>query len=243
MAPKAKEKSKAKAKSKADPQQQAPDRRQQGGGGGEGGAATAIDLMSPEERACNAQVHDRVQQAKRAIIDHPVFLNIMDASPLDIHAGDDANTVGQIQPFSSQEFARAMTATGNYTCGFNLMGVDPHFSATPGIPLKPAAIDHLVSHYFSEPDFVPVTIQIAISRGGDPASLGKSGQLKSFTPEEMRMAIYLAIKRDIDNNVEDEKLLRWRRSLLSTTVKTCPQQCGRSSIGRSPIPESPIPDL
>ena len=237
MAPKAKDKAKAKAKPKADPQQGG------GGGGGGEGAATAIDLMSPEERACNAQVHDRVQQAKRAIIDHPVFLNIMDASPLDIHAGDDANTVGQIQPFSSQEFARAMTATGNYTCGFNLMGVDPHFSATPGIPLKPAAIDHLVSHYFSEPDFVPVTIQIAISRGGDPASLGKSGQLKSFTPEEMRMAIYLAIKRDIDDNVEDEKLLRWRRSLLSTTVKTGPQQCGRSSIGRSPIPESPIPDL
>ena len=235
MPPKAKAKGKAKAKAQAEPGPAAD--------GGGGGGAQAIDLLSPEERACNAQVHDRVQQAKRAIIDHPVFLNIMDASPLDIHAGDDANTVGQIQPFNSQEFERAMKATGSYTCGFNLMGVDPHFSATPGIPLKPAAIDHLVSHYFSEPDFVPVTIQIAISRGGDPAPLGKSGQLKSFTPEEMRMAIYLAIKRDIDDNVEDEKLLRWRRSLLSTTVKTCPQQCGRSSIGRSPIPESPIPDL
>ena len=184
--------------------------------------ANAFDHLSPEERACNAQVHDKVNQAKRAIIDHPVFQNIMEASPLDIHAGDDANTVGQIQPYSKQEFEQAMRATGGYTCGFNLMGVDPHFSATPGIPLKPAAIDHLVQHYFSEPEFVPVTVQIAISRGGDPETLGKSGQLKSFTPEEMRMAIYLAIKRDIDGGEEDDKLMRWRRSLLSTTVKTCP---------------------
>ncbi|CAK0827204.1 unnamed protein product, partial [Prorocentrum cordatum] len=153
-------------------------------------------------------VHDRVTQAKRAIIDNPVFFNIMDACALDIHAGDDANTVGQIQPFNSQEFERAMKATGNYTCGFNLMGVDPHFSATPGIPLKPAAIDHLVQHYFSQPDFVPVIVQIAIPKGADPAALGKSGQLKSFTPEEMRMAIYLAIKRDIDNKDDDE--LHWR---------------------------------
>jgi hypothetical protein len=107
------------------------------------------------------------------------------------------------------------THVQTYTCGINMFWVDLQWSATPGVPLRQQAIQHLADTVFCKPAS-PGVIHIAVS-GPDFRVLDHRGALLRVSPEELTAAVTLAIARDIKTCEPTETLEAWRQIVLSTT--------------------------
>ncbi len=191
-----------------------------GGGAppGANGMAGATATPLAHEECNNAVAFKLVVDAKRMILEHPLFAGIQDMAPLPIQGGDDM-TCGQTAPFDPMAFESAMQATGTYTAGFNFFGLDLTYSSNPGIPLRNKGIEMLTEHYFAGPIWFPLILHGVLKSGEDPLVQARSGLIKCITPEELRIAFVLAIARDIDEDAGEDVLKRWRRSVLSVSVK------------------------
>jgi hypothetical protein len=124
---------------------------------------------------------------------------------------------GNQVPFEFQFYQDALrTPARSYTAGINLFWVDPMWTATPGVPLRASAIEHMSNTTFKIPCALD-GIHIAVSCPDfDPRE--HKGALLRVSPEEMTGAVVLAIARDIRNQESEEVLLDWRRSVLSATA-------------------------
>ena len=122
------------------------------------------------------------------------------------------------QPFSVSKWPWPKEVpTGEYTCGFNAMGLDATYSATPGTPILASNVTKMMKRYFSTPSPPPRPFLVAIKAGEDPVPLAATSRLRSLSPEEIRFAFFLAIARDIDG-ADNDCLQLWRKVLLSTPI-------------------------
>ena len=63
--------------------------------------------------------------------------------------------------------------SGTYTAGCNLFWVDMRWSATPGVPLRLAAVKHLAKHLFTDP--TPYLGALHVSMSPDQTPLEHKG--------------------------------------------------------------------
>ena len=109
-------------------------------------SSITIELNSDEKDPQNVTYHATVLDAWKIVQGHSVFDGIDTQDPLSIANG------GTQAPFSQKELE--MSCSGGlqaYTCGINFTWMNPLFSATPGIPIRMAAVQEVVDKTFSEP--------------------------------------------------------------------------------------------
>ncbi len=66
----------------------------------------------------------------------------------------------------------------------------------------------------------PGVVVVAVPPGATAKALMLArGQMRAISPEEPRLALVLAIARDIAGKAPNEQLVKWRRLVLSTVVE------------------------
>jgi hypothetical protein len=176
--------------------------------------AVEIELRPGERDNLNLTYVDALTEACQVISDHHIFQGITEAMPLSVSGN--ALDSGNQAPFDVNQYKHALrTASQSYTAGINLFWIDPLWSATPGVPLRMGAIEHMSRTVFMQPS--PVAVHIGVEQPSfNP--LQHKGALKRVSPEELTAAVFLAIARDIKNQEPDALLRQWRRQCLSTTA-------------------------
>ena len=169
-------------------------------------SATEIELRPGEKDNANLSYIERLNTALTNIMDHPVFAGIQSADSLGINQA----------PFDTRSYEDALKNACSYTCGINLFWLDFMWSATPGVPLRASAIEHMSKTLFKEPTRMD-GVHIAVT-GPEFRPLEHKGALKRVSPEEVTGAIVLAIARDIKNSEPDAVLQRWRQCVLCTSA-------------------------
>lgn len=173
-----------------------------------------IELHPGEKDNTNLAYIEKLAQAWSCIEHHDVFRGIQAATPAQITT--DANQSGTQAPFDLKDYHAALqTAAQSYTAGINLFWVNLQWSATPGVPLRVAAIENLAQTTFRQPVSIG-TVHVAVT-GPQYNPLEHKGALLRVSPEELTGAYVLAIARDIRNNEPNEVLLAWKQYVLSTT--------------------------
>jgi len=157
---------------------------------------------------------ESLQDAINMILDHRVFHGILDAMPLSVSGN--ARDSGSQAPFNLKQYQQALrSGSHSYTAGINLFWIDPLFSATPAVPARIRAIEHLRMTVFRQPATVDVHIAVP---GPKYNPLQYKGALRRVSPEELTAAVLMAIARAIEDNEPDAVLREWRRQCLSTTA-------------------------
>ena len=98
----------------------------------------------------------------------------------------------------------------------DLAWLDFQWSATPGVPVRMAAVLRLRDTAFKSPCPAPV-VHVAVPR--DPAYQPHmhKGALKQVSPEEITAAYLLAIARDVLKQEGDDIVEEWAKYLRSST--------------------------
>ena len=83
-----------------------------------------------------------------------------------------------------------------YTCAINLAWVDFQWSATPGVPVRMAALERLRDTAFKSPCPAP-QVHVAVPKEAEYQPDMHKGGLKQVSPEKITAAYIMAIARDI----------------------------------------------
>ena len=182
--------------------------------GGPEFAAVTIELNRGENDPQNVDYHATLLNAWKTVEGHALFENIASEEPLTMAQG------GSLAPFNQNHFATALQGNDSlqsYTCGVNLAWVNHTWSATPGIPIRNAAVEAVASKTFQEPAALDL-ITVAVPSPTFEVKKHK-GALLRVSPEEMTTAFILALARDVSKNVSNEILSKWRVAMVSTPCK------------------------
>jgi hypothetical protein len=208
MAPK-----KAKAKSVAQP----------------GGGQAPSDDAS--QAGINQVLFRKLQEDIAKIKEHPLFDGIQEADASGIDSNNREYSSHQAA-FSVKDCATALTSQGKYKCGANLFWVNQLWSASPGIPMNPTAVQRLSSYYLDAPGPVPMDLIIAVPHPGFKPHEHKGG-MQCVSPDEVRIAYVGAVARAVQDCNEavaggltpaiietlTEKVKQWRHHALSCTFE------------------------
>ena len=136
------------------------------------------ELRGGEKDPQNVAYHAAVLDAWQIVQGHPVFEKIDSQDPLSIARG------GAQAPFSQNELEFSCSGELQaYTCGINFSWVNLLYSATPGIPIRMAAVQEVVEKTFLEPKPMEnLTIGIP---NHDYKVKSHKGALLRVSPEEM----------------------------------------------------------
>ena len=94
-----------------------------------------VELRGGEKDAQNVGYHAAVLEAWQIVLGHPVFDGMEAQDPLSIANG------GVQAPFSQRDLETSCLGKAQaYACGINLSWVNLTYSATPGIPIRMAAV-------------------------------------------------------------------------------------------------------
>jgi len=145
------------------------------------------------------------------------FPGIVDQDPLHVSAQDGALS-GYQAIYADTMYSAAMKSVGKYRCGGNMMWVNNLFSAAPGIPMVETRIASIVQYYFQKPAPYPMEVVIAIQQD-DFQPLKHKGGLNSISADEMRLAYFRAIARDVRAKRGADVMAQWRHSLLTVTME------------------------
>ena len=175
-------------------------------------SSVTIELRGGEKDPQNVAYHAAVLDAWQIVQGHPVFETIDSQDPLSIDMG------GTQAPFSQKELEKSCSGELQaYTCGINLSWVNLVYSATPGIPIRMAAVQEVTEKTFLEPTPME-SLSIGIP-SHDYKVKSHKGALMRVSPEEMTSAFIMAVARDITNGAPKDVLLKWRSTILSTPCK------------------------
>ena len=171
-----------------------------------------IELRGGEKDPQNVAYHAAVLEAWQIVQGHAVFDSIDTQDPLSIAMG------GTQAPFSQKELETSCSGELQaYTCGINFSWVNLLYSATPGIPIRMAAVQEVTEKTFLEPTPME-SLSIGIP-SHDYKVKSHKGALMRVSPEEMTSAFIMAVARDITNGAPKDVLLKWRSTILSTPCK------------------------
>ena len=175
-------------------------------------SSVSIELRGGEKDLQNVVYHAAILDAWQIIQGHPEFDSIDTQDPLSIAMG------GTQAPFSQKELETSCSGELQaYACGINFSWVNLLYSATPGIPIRMAAVKEVTETTFLEPTPVE-SLSIGIP-SHDYGVKSHKGALMRVSPEEMTSALIMAVARDITNQAPSDVLVKWRNMMLSTRCK------------------------
>ena len=99
-------------------------------------SSVTIELRGGEKDPQNVAYHATILDAWRIVQGHPLFDGIDTEDPLSIAMG------GTLAPFNQKELEQPRDHA--YTCGINFSWVNLLYSATPGIPIRMAAVQEVM---------------------------------------------------------------------------------------------------
>ena len=182
-----------------------------------------IQLQGGEQDLQNVAYITTLTEAWALVSDHPNFENIQQASPLSLTEG------GAQVPYRLHDYLLALSVGGNggqppldltpkarFTCAINLAWLDFQWSATPGVPVRMAAVMRLRDTAFKSPCPAPV-VHVAVPRDPTYQPHMHKGALKQVSPEEITAAYLLAIARDVLRQEGDDIMEEWAKYLRSST--------------------------
>jgi hypothetical protein len=120
----------------------------------------SLELRGGETDRSNTEYLLVLEDARSAIDAHPVLKKMVAETPRGI--SNTASETGFQSAFDSRHYANAIKS-GTYTAGCNLFWVDMRWSATPGVPLRLAAVQQLAKNLFSEPTPYPGELRVSVS--------------------------------------------------------------------------------
>ena len=151
---------------------------------------------------------------------HPNFNNVQQAIPLTLGQG------GSQVPYKHSDYLLALGGNGqppqeltpkaSFTCAINLALVDFQWSATPGVPLRMAAVLRLRDTAFKSPRPAPM-VHVGVPRDPGYQPHMHKGALKQVSPEEIAAAHILAIARDVEKQEGEDIMEEWAKYLRSST--------------------------
>jgi len=171
-----------------------------------------VELRGGEKDPQNVAYHAAVLDAWQTVQGNTVFEGIDTQDPLSIARG------GAQAPFSQNELELSCSGEHRaYSCGINFAWINLLYSATPGIPIRMAAVHEVMEKTFLEPTPME-SLSIGIP-STDYKVKSHKGALMRVSPEEMTSAFIMAVARDIKNGAPKDVLLKWRSAILSTPCK------------------------
>ena len=110
-----------------------------------------------------------------------------------------------------------MKKAKKFKCAMNFFWVNHYDSPSVGVPLVESRIKILEEYYFSKPSGLPLDLLIAVM--DDDFKPGEhKGALRSYTPEELKIAFIRAIARDIRAKVAVDVVQQWQYHALTCTA-------------------------
>ena len=182
-------------------------------------------LKDGEQDVQNVDFIKQLTLAWGLVSTHPKFVGIQEATPLTLGEG------GSQAPYKHSDYLLALGGKEvepgclaqwhfcpdrTYTCAINLAWVDFQWSATPGVPVRMAALERLRDTAFKSPCPAP-QVHVAVPKEAEYEPDMHKGGLKQVSPEEITAAYIMAIARDIDNQVEGYILSDWLKYLRTCT--------------------------
>lgn len=168
------------------------------------------------DTSLNAAYYDRLNQAMRLVLEHPVFDNIVNEDPIGISAKRGDLSGGVQAPFNPADYKNAMVH-GTYACAGNFFWHDLRFNPTPGVPIRENAVHRLMEHQFNVPKRSPWPLHIAVTSKDAPDK--QLGAWKRVSPDEVAHALVLAVARDIERSEDTEVLQKWRWVFLTHSIE------------------------
>ena len=110
-----------------------------------------------------------------------------------------------------------MKKAKKFKCAMNFFWVNHYDSPSVGVPLVESRIKLLEEYYFSKPSCLPFDLLIAVMED-DFKPHEHKGALKSYTPEEVKIAFVRAIARDIRSKVAVDVVQQWQYHALTCTA-------------------------
>lgn len=110
-----------------------------------------------------------------------------------------------------------MKKAKKFKCAMNFFWVNHYDSPSVGVPLVESRIKLLEEYYFSKPSGLPFDLLIAVMEDGFKPGEHK-GALRSYTPEELKIAFIRAIARDIRAKVAVDVVQQWQYHALTCTA-------------------------
>ena len=179
----------------------------------------------------NKRLYETMQKDLDAIKGHPLFHNIQEQDAADIDSQKKEYS-GHQAAFNAHACAMALTSQGKYKCGGNLFWINQLWSASPGIPINPSAVERLSSYYLETPGPVPMDLIIAVPQPSFKPAEHKGGML-CISPDEIRISYFSAVAQAVRECTEaaaggltlamakavTEKVKQWRHHTLSCTFE------------------------
>lgn len=184
--------------------------------------AEAGDPNTLQDGQCTANAEHicKVQEALKAIEEHPILGTVSAAAPLTVAEG------ASREPFKAALLKAAMgcaaanpSTTANlnvYACGGNLCWQDFLWSPTPAVPINRLQINELIKYHFpplDPPAEYPMEIVLALEMNQEADK--SFGALQRISAEEPVHACLFAIRQAIEQKASDAVMQRWRKLLLT----------------------------
>ena len=157
----------------------------------------------------NADIWVKHTEHVKCVLEHPCFAGAMASKPLGINLASTENDdleSGFMAVYDEKEAYVALTKRGEYNCAVNLCWVDVLWTPPTKVPIVWASVQELMDYNFKAPGHIPTG---ALDVGITPHELGNKdwglpGKWKRISPEEMVMAWFAAVARDIGAGVGED---------------------------------------
>ena len=166
-----------------------------------------LDESSEANVGLNANVWAKHQENVKTFLEHPCFTDALNSEPVGIatpaaEGGEDdgdADAGGYMDAYTHDKAVASLTKRPMYLCGINLLWADVFWVPGIKVPIVWASVAELMQYHFKEPSSIPPGgLEVGITRQELAAKdWGKPGTWKRVSAEEMVIAWFAAIVRDI----------------------------------------------
>lgn len=109
-----------------------------------------------------------------------------------------------------------MKTSNEYKCAGNFFWADQAYSVTPGVPIRRAAVAELQNVRFKTARVSNnIELTIAVGPAYDPCK--HQGSLQRVSADEEAHALILRVAQDLTSGCDEETLLTWRHTFLTTS--------------------------
>lgn len=159
----------------------------------------------------NADIWVKHTDHVKLVLQHPCFTGAMESKPLGIMPEDDDNDGmegGIMAVYDEKHACRALARRGLYNCAVNLLWVDVMWTPSTKIPIVWASVQELMDYNFKAPACIATgALEVGVTQQEiSDKDWGAPGKWKRISAEEVVMAWFAAVARDIAAGVNEEHL-------------------------------------
>ena len=176
----------------------------------------------------SANVWAQHQEHVQVVLGHPCFTDALTSSPVGIATAtagdeDDGDAGGYMDVYNQDKALASLAKRGLYLCGINLLWADVFWMPAIKVPIVWSSVAELMNYHFKEPSSIPAgSLEVGITRQEiDAKDWGKPGTWKRVSAEEMVIAWFAAVARDINDGADDATIASWLNHMLSTPCTFC----------------------